>query len=96
MLIMSGTLLSAVLDEQRDKESGEIRRTNYIQLQREFKPGKWKVEQLRGDPDSELIAQWAKLRGQFISVPVAMWEQNGRAGLTLADKKALPTVTSRA
>lgn len=97
-LYLVGQLLDIARGESKDPKTGEINATVAAEILHKER-GKSTIESLKFDPS--VLAQWDGAKGKNVQIEVrqfAMKSSEGGviAGLSLVDKKALPTILKAA
>ena len=97
MLTLTGQLLDIVGGQNTNRDTGEVSQQFTAEVLHKVR-GKSVVDSVK--IDKEVVHQWEKVIGKTITVEVgfyAMKQSDGsiQKGLTLADKKCLPTLASQ-
>lgn len=97
MLLIHGKILNVVFSENRDKNTGEIRKITQVEILHISK-GRNVIDNLK--IDLSVANEWQKAIGKDITAEVAVYAikaEDGSLvhGFSLADKKSLPTVQTK-
>ncbi len=97
MLTLTAKLSQAAIVEKKDYETGAIIKETVLQFEDQKRTGELFFRKMAAD--ISVAEHWIKAQGQMVTCVVAEWSVTGkdgkaRYGISLADKKSLPTVVS--
>jgi len=97
MLTLTARLSHASVVEKKDFDTGELKKECLLQFEDQKRSGELFFRKMAAD--ISVADNWIKAQGQIVTCLVAEWSITGkdgkaRYGLSLADKKSLPTINS--